>query len=400
MRVLHLLDPAVLRATDYRRRTLALVDHLRQQGVQTVQLAGPGRTAGAEPVPDEADGRHVYRTALPDFPGWLPRPCANAVPPLALALRLRQLLRWTRPDLIHAHAASSSTVLAALGMLPLTGVERVPMVAEAERRGAGRRPPAWERWTLARAGALAAPSLEMRAVLRGSRVACQRIAVIPPPADLAGTPWRDRRPPGLEGAPLLAHAGSLSRDDGIDLLLAVLPILRKRHPALRLLVAGGGLREDELAERIGASAARGYVVMTGMLSSQRVADVLPCADIAVFPALPGGAGELVPSRHLLNAMAQGCAIVASDIACHRELLVHGHSAMLFRAGSRSELAATLLGLLDRPERQRALGSAAAERAASQHSWSMTAARYRCLYEHVLAEQRHRRPLTQPRSNRL
>lgn len=387
MRVLHLLDPAVLRATDYRRRTLALVDHLRAQGVHTVHLAGPERIADAAPLPDQVDGRQVYRTALPACPGWLPRSCAAALPPVVLALRLRQLLRWTRPDLIHAHAASSSTVLAALGMLPLAGRRRVPLVAEAERRGAGRRPPAWERWALARAGALAAPSLEMRALLRSSRVGCRRIAVIPPPSDLAGTPCLDRRPKGLEGAPLLAYAGRLARDDGIDLLLAALSTLRKRHPALRLVVAGGGLREDELAERIGASNARGYVVMTGTLSSQRAADVLPRADIAVFPALPGGAAELVPSRHLLNAMAQGCAIVASDIACHRELLVHGHSAMLFRAGSRSELGATLLRLLDQPERQRALGREAAARAAAEHSWSMTATRYRRLYEQVLAGQR-------------
>jgi len=387
MRVLHLLDPAVLRATDYRRRTLALVDHLRAQGVHTVHLAGPDRHAGAHSLPEQADGWQVYRTALPAWPGWLPRSCAAAIPPVALALRLRQVLRWTRPDLIHAHAASSSTVLAALGMLPLAGQRRVPLVAEAERRGAGRRTPALERWTLARAGALAAPSLEMRALLRSSRVACRRIAVIPPPSDLAGMPWCDRRPPGLEGAPLLAYAGGLARDDGIDLLLAVLPILRKRHPALRLVVAGGGLREDELAERIRGTGARGHVVMTGTLPSQRVADVLPRADIAVFPALPGGAAELAPSRHLLNAMAQGCAIVAADIACHRELLVHGHSAMLFRAGSRGELATTLLALLDRPERLRALGRAAAERAASQHSWSMTATRYRCLYEQVLAGRR-------------
>lgn len=385
MRVLHLLDPAVLRATDYRRRTRALVDQLRAQGVQTVHLAGPGGRADAAPGQD--DGWHVYRTGLPVCAGWLPRACAAAVPPVALALRLRQLLRWTRPDLIHAHAASSSTVLAALGMLPPAGRGRLPLVADAERRGAGRLPPAWERWTLARAGALATPSLEMRAALRGSRVACRRIAVIPPPADLAGTPWRERKPAGLEGAPLLAYAGRLARDEGIDLLLAVLPILRKRHPALRLVVAGGGEREDALAERIGCSGARGYVVMTGALSSQRAADVLPRADIAVFPALPGGAAELAPSRHLLNAMAQGCAIVASDIACHRELLVHGHSAMLFRAGSRSELAAALLGLLDRPERLRVLGGAAAARAASEHSWSVTAARYRRLYEHVLAGHR-------------
>jgi glycosyltransferase involved in cell wall biosynthesis len=101
--------------------------------------------------------------------------------------------------------------------------------------------------------------------------------------------------------------------------------------------------------------------------------------------LPGGAAELAPSRHLLNAMVQGCAIVASDIGCHRELLVHGHSALLFRAGSGTALADALLGLLDRPVHQRAMGAAVASQAATRHSWARTAASYRRLYETVLAE---------------
>jgi glycosyltransferase involved in cell wall biosynthesis len=387
MRVLHLLDPAVLRRTDYRCRTLALVDQLRAQGVQTVQLAAPGPFRLLDiPAADEPDpeGRHVYRTAARARPAWLPPACAPLLSAAALALRLRQVARLTRPDLIHVHAPPWHAV-AACG--------RLPLVAEAERRGHSKLAavslPAWERWALARTGALAAPSMEMRAALRGAGLGGRRIAVIPPAADLAadlaGTASPARRPAGLEGAPLLAYAGRLDRDDGIDLLLAVLPGLRKRYPALRLVVAGGGLREDELLGCIAASGARGHVVLTGPLPSRRAADVLPRADIAVFPALPGGAAELAPSRHLLNAMAQGCAIVASDIACHRELLVHGHSAMLFRAGSGKALAEALLGLLDRPVHQRALGAAVASHAATRHSWTRTAASYRRLYETVLAE---------------
>jgi glycosyltransferase involved in cell wall biosynthesis len=97
------------------------------------------------------------------------------------------------------------------------------------------------------------------------------------------------------------------------------------------------------------------------------------------------AGILAPSRHLLNAMAQGCAIVASDIACHRELLVHGHSGILFQAGSRGALVDAIAGLLATPRRLAALGMEAAAFVDSRRSWSATAARYRCLYERVLAD---------------
>ena len=420
MRVLHLLDPAVLRRTEYRSRTLALIGALRAQGVQTVQLAGPesgprlDAGAAAEAPDDAAAGWHVYRTVAPVRPGWLKRGAAPALPgslPAALAgplpptligacsaawstalsaaacaLRLRQVARLTRPDLIHVHAPGGhAPVWHALALLAAGNRRRLPLVAEAERRGAGPYPlPPLARWALARAGALAAPSLEMRAALRGAGIGCRRIAVIPPATALAGIARRDPGPPGLDGAPLIAFSGTLEPGGGIDLLLAVLDVLRRRHPALRLVVAGGGLREDVLAGRVGASAARGRVVITGRLSARRVADLLPRADIAVFPGLAGGGAELAPSRHLLNAMAQGCAIVASDIACHRELLVHGHSAMLFPAGSRKALAEVLSGLLDRPERRRALGMAAAACAAARHSWPATAACYRQLYASVLS----------------
>jgi glycosyltransferase involved in cell wall biosynthesis len=387
MRILHLLDPAVLRRTDFRSRTLALVGELRAQGVQTVHLAAPDHAAPAL-LPTAADGDppHVYetkaRTTAPAQCRWLPRAGQPLASKAALALRLRQVVRLTRPDLIHVHAQDWEG--------PAAWAGRLPLVAEADRRGkAPRQPAAWERWAPARTAALAAPSLEMRAALRGAGVACRRIAVIPPAPDCVPAARRDRTPPGLEGAPLLAYAGRLERADGIDLLLAVLPALRKRFPALRLVVAGGGVREDALAGEIAGSGARGHVVFTGALPSRRAADVLPRADIAVFPALPGGALERAPSRHLLNAMAQGCAIVASNIACHRELLVHGHSAMLFTAGSKSALFDALLGLLERPLRLHALGTAAAALAASRHSWAMTAASYRRLYETVLEEQRRR-----------
>jgi glycogen(starch) synthase len=397
MRVLHLLDPAVLRPTDYRSRTLALIAALRAQGVQTVQLAAPcvsgtpGVAHGGVAAP-HAHACHVYPTTVPARPPWLdrsPRLSATvdqAVSAAAFALRLRRIARLTRPDLLHVHAPNShGPVWHALATFA-GGCRRLPLVAEADRRGAqGHAVPPLERWALARHGALAAPSLEMRAAMRCAGVTCRRIAIIPPASTFAGVPRRDCLPPGLENAPLLAYAGALERHGGIDLLLAVLDGLRRHHPALRLVVAGGGLREDVLAERIGASPARGHVVVTGALSARRLADVLPRADIAVFPALPGPAEALAPPRPLLDAMAQGCCVVASDIACHRELVVHGHNALLFSAGSRHALLDVLLGLLERPERRRALGIAAAAFIAARHNWTTAASCYRRLYQAVLAD---------------
>jgi glycogen(starch) synthase len=438
MRVLHLFHPAVARPTDYGRRARALLAELRRQGVHTIHVAAPessrdGGPDGASAVAPAnvsarphaaadaapvADGwphheLHLYRTQTPALPAWFSAawplvrgasacakdaaPCVHvgdrvhaAVTEAMLALRLRRIARLTRPDVLHVHAAPHAGAAWAVARMA-----HLPVVVEAERRiGPAPQgnhnctaPGRIERFVCARADALATSSIDMRAALRAAGVRACRIAVMPPAADVPAVPCIDPGPPGLDGAPLLAYAGGLERADGIDLLLAVVLALRRRHPALRLLVAGGGARTEGLEARVMGSSLRGHVIFTGQLSGRRAADALARADIAVFPGLAGSAAALAPPRHLLNAMAQGCAVVASDLAGHRELLVHGHSGMLFPAGSASALLGQLTTLLDERYRLRPLGRAAAAHVGGRHDWPSAAARYRRLYEHVVGARR-------------
>jgi hypothetical protein len=378
MRVLHVLDAACARPTDYGRRTHALLTALRSQGVQTVHLSAPAscNADGSETWPHHT--WHLYRTPLPRTPRWLPQSAAHTA---ALALRLRRIARLTRPDLIHVHAPSAHASAA----WPVARLDRLPFVVDADRRAA--EPGAswtFDRFACTRADAVAAPSIEMRAALRAGGIRPRRIAVLPAAADVPAAPCA--RPLDTLDAPLIAYAGELDAATGLDLLLAALRDLRRTRRTLRLLIAGGGPRMDVLEERIAAAGLNGFVRLTGRLTGRRAADVLARADVAVFPALADG-GTLAPSRHLLNAMAQGCAVVASDIACHRELLVHGHSGMLFAAGSRMALGDILAQLLDQTWRLRSLGQAAMQCIASTHSWTAAAAGYRRLYESVLADAR-------------
>jgi glycosyltransferase involved in cell wall biosynthesis len=383
MRVLHLLDHSAPRRSDYSRRAQSLLEGLRAQGVQTVHLTGTGQAAADAPATDW----HFYRTALPGhrmpFIGTpAPDSCLGAaLSTAALALRLRQVTRLTRPDLIHVHLPSANAVAA----WPVARLARIPLLVEAERRVRAKPVtpfPRAERWALGAAHAIAAGTAQVRAQLRAEGLAGKIIAVIPPAPDLAASRPACVGPKGLENAPLLAYAGGLTLEDGLDLLLAALAQLRRTHPSLRLLVAGGGDGEEHFAQRLAHGSLRGHVVFAGPLSYRRAADVLPRADIAIFPAL-GRRPSLEPSRHVLNAMAQGCAIVASDLACHRELLVHGHSGILFEAGKRAGLVKAVHELLAAPWRMKALGAAARDFMRSHRSWALTATRYRQVYERVL-----------------
>lgn len=385
MRVLHVLDAACSRPTDYGRRAQSLLAALRAQGVQTVHVSAPSEDAADHPDAWPHHAWHLYRTRAPRAPRWLPAVCRDAAHMAVLALRLRRVAQLTRPDLIHVHAPS----VHASAAWPVARLGRVPLVVEADRRAVdGRGAVPFSRLACARADALAAASLEMRAALRAGGMRPRRIAIVPPAADVPVAPCAPAKPCATLDAPLLAYAGEIDVGAGIDLLLGAVCDLRRRHRTLRLLIAGGGTGAEALEERIAAAGLSGHARVTGRLTGRRAADVLARADVAVFPAL-AEAGALAPSRHLLNAMALGCAVVASDIACHRELLIHGHSGMLFAAGNRKALVDVLAQLLEAAWRLRALGEAAAQRAATAHHWTAAAAGYRNLYESVLADARRR-----------
>jgi glycosyltransferase involved in cell wall biosynthesis len=63
------------------------------------------------------------------------------------------------------------------------------------------------------------------------------------------------------------------------------------------------------------------------------------------------------SNAILEAMAAGRAVVASDVGGNPELVVHGHTGLLYPSDDDAALAAAIRELLSNPERRRRMGEA-------------------------------------------
>src|SRR6185437_9358462 len=101
---------------------------------------------------------------------------------------------------------------------------------------------------------------------------------------------------------------------GMAVLLAALPELVRLRPGLRLLVAGRGEERDFLAELPAELA--GSVRMLGMISEADKASLLRSVDVYVAPNTGGESFGII----LLEAMAAGTPIVASDLQAFRQVL--------------------------------------------------------------------------------
>lgn len=171
--------------------------------------------------------------------------------------------------------------------------------------------------------------------------------------------------------PVIAFVGRHEPRKGLAVLLDA--FVRLERDA-ELWVMGEGPQTAPLRDRKLAG-----VVWLGRVSETEKARRLRSASVACFPAIDGESFGVV----LLEAMASGVAVVASDIDGYGTVARHGVEAELVAPNDADALAATLRVVLDDPARRAALVDAGRARA-DEFSMAHLADRFVKIYERALA----------------
>ena len=184
--------------------------------------------------------------------------------------------------------------------------------------------------------------------------------------------------PGLArgGAPTVGFLGRYDEPrKGLPVLLAAMQGVVREHPTAQLLVAGRG--DPEELDRLIGEDLRPHVRLLGELSEADKAAFLRSVDVYCAPNLLGESFGVV----LVEAMAAGVPVVASDLDAFARVLEDGAAGVLVPRGDAEALAAELSALLADPARRAQL-SAAGSRAAAGYDWSVVAAQILAVYETV------------------
>ncbi|MBV8862215.1 MAG: glycosyltransferase family 4 protein [Mycobacterium sp.] len=161
---------------------------------------------------------------------------------------------------------------------------------------------------------------------------------------------------------------------GMAVLLDALPSLVERFPAVQLLIVGRG-DEDELRSKAGELAA--HLRFLGQIDDAGKACALRSADVYCAPNTGGESFGVV----LVEAMAAGTPVVASDLHAFRRVLRDGEAGRLVAVDDGAALAAGLIAVLadDRlAQRYIAAGTDAVQR----YDWSVVANQIMRVYETV------------------
>ena len=160
---------------------------------------------------------------------------------------------------------------------------------------------------------------------------------------------------------------------GMGVLVRALPAVLESVPDLRLRIMGDG-DERALRERL----PRGMdVEFLGRVDDARKAAVLAAADVYCAPNTGGESFGIV----LVEAMAAGAAVVASDLDAFRRVLRDGDCGALAPVGDPAALAESLIGVLTDDARRAGLCARAAE-AVREYDWPVVAERVVRVYETI------------------
>jgi L-malate glycosyltransferase len=156
-------------------------------------------------------------------------------------------------------------------------------------------------------------------------------------------------------SPVIGAVGELLPHKGLLYLIRALKGVKAAAPGLRLLLVGDGPPpyRRRLREEAGRQGVLPEIVWTGHRTD--VASLLPALDVFVKPSLD----ETLPIS-VLEAMAAGLPVLATDIGGTSECVRHGETGLLVRAADSDGLADALRRLLLDPKLRRRFGDAGRE----------------------------------------
>ncbi|TMG36291.1 MAG: glycosyltransferase family 4 protein [Chloroflexi bacterium] len=188
-------------------------------------------------------------------------------------------------------------------------------------------------------------------------------------------------PEFADGKCNILFVGRLEYRKGLGYLLRAFAQLKRSYPAIRLIIVGDG----PLRRWYGNFIARKQledVVTAGYVSSDELPRYYASADIFCSPATGDESFGIV----LLEAMASGKPIVATDIAGFRHVLTHGREGLLVEPKNKRQLATVLEALINGPTLRRDLGVAGL-RTVQQYDWERVIDQVQDVYRQASARPR-------------
>ncbi len=410
MRILHILHRSVPGSHGYAIRSEEIVRNQLNSGLEPLVISSPSQ-APAGRLDSEGsefiDGVRYFRTSGRILPPTIEvsdeSPVKSALRVLQNSMLLKAAMRVARtyrPAVIHAHSPFTCGIIANM----VGRRNKIPSVYE--MRGL------WEDSHTSRHG-ITERSLRYRGVhflediaLKGADLCCvicdslkdellgrgipeAKIATVPNGVDVRafvpGPPNTElQRRLGLEDKIAIGYIGSFFHYEGLELLVQAMIGLSPEFPELRLLLVGEGEVTQILKRMAEEGGIIDKVLFPGRIAHAEISEYYRLCDLMVLPRLDTRETRLVTPLKLLEIMAMGRPLIASDIGGHREIVSDGVNGIMFESENVKDLIAKCRNLIGSKEMRLDLGARGRKWVEDNRDWTVLVQSYIKIYESLVS----------------
>lgn len=184
---------------------------------------------------------------------------------------------------------------------------------------------------------------------------------------------------------MILGVGRMVFKKGFEFLVGAMPQILQSTPKARLVLVGYGDLRDELEAQARALGLNGQVTFAGRVARQEIPAYFAASDIVSVPSVRDDAGNVdgLPNV-VLEGMAAGKPIVASNIAGFPDVIAHGESGLLVPEKDSAAIAKAVVQLAEDAGLRERLGAHGRAQVHENLNWDNVARRFVSVYERVLA----------------
>ena len=271
------------------------------------------------------------------------------------------LVNKIKPDVIHVHAPN----IFSCNVIPIANLKDIPIVATVhlgEVEPIGNILSMFRRFALARFKRIIAVSNYTKSLAIDAGAENSKISVIYNSCDEKYFSYGKNKESARkklnlpDDAKIILFVGDLIKRKGVHFLLESLQTLKPSQHNFLAIILGEGKERKNLEAMVKEYNIRKYVRFNGNVTRAVLADFYTSADVFVLPSFSEG-----HSVALLEAMASGLPLVASDIEGNRVSIEDGVNGFLFETGNIKKLVEKLSIILTDVKLQQIMSSNSAKK---------------------------------------
>ena len=396
MKILHIMDHSLPRTDGYTIRAKYMLEAQAAAGHEVTVLTSPSQ--GHDAVDVTINRVRYFRTHYTQFESAaVAFGAKHLVFGRAIARGITGLMAQQQFDLIHAHTpftiARIALAQARKRYLPFVYEKRNLWEESAKARGkmSGKWPfyqiaRAMDRRVSVNADAVCTITQALRANTIALGAAKDRVFVVGNGVDIeAFTPRtaneeiRVRCAGNIENAFVIGFIGSFFSFEGLPLLVEAFAELSSKYPHARLVLVGDGEDRQKVEQLVTELALGDRAWVVGSVPHSSVLEYYAAMDVLVYGRYPSMLTNMISPLKPLEPMAMARCVIGSNVGGIAELINDGETGLLFEAGSRHALVATLEKLLCGKIDTVELGQNARAHVVANRQWRNMSAAYEAAY---------------------